>query len=112
LPLWLDCGVNCMFPIEVGTWRADPVQWRKEYGRDLLMMGGFDKQILAQGPEAIDAEIERLTPVVEEGGYIPFCDHRVPPTVSLSNYVHYLRRAREVWGRNTNLPPFPEIALD
>jgi len=112
LPLWLDCGVNCMFPIEVGTWRADPVQWRKEYGRDLLMMGGFDKQILAKGPEAIDAEIDRLTPLVEEGGYIPFCDHRVPPTVSLANYVHYLKRARKVWGKDTNLPPFPEIALN
>lgn len=108
VPLWLDAGINCMFPIEIGHW-ADPRKLRAEYGSALLMMGGFDKHILAKGPEAIDAEIERLTPLVEEGGYIPFCDHRVPPDVTLANYVHYCRRAREVWGRSIALPPMPAL---
>lgn len=106
VPLWLEAGVNTMFPIEVGTWGADPVAFRKEYGRDLLLMGGFDKNILKSGPDAIDAEIERLAPLVEEGGFIPFCDHRVPPDVPYTHYLHYLRRVREVWGKNTNLKPF------
>jgi hypothetical protein len=97
IPLWLEAGVNCMFPIEVGTWRADPVKWRAEYGRDLLMMGGFDKRILAQGPDAIDAEVRRLAPLVAEGGYIPMPDHRVPPDVPLAHYRHYLASARAVW---------------
>lgn len=109
LPLWLDAGVNCMFPIEIGNW-ADPVRFRKQYGKSLLMMGGFDKHILAKTPSDIDAEIARLTPLVEEGGYIPFCDHRVPPDVPLSNYVHYCRRARETWGRGVNLKPM--LALE
>jgi uroporphyrinogen decarboxylase len=39
-------------------------------------MGGFDKRILAQGPAAIDAEIDRLAAAICEGGFIPFCDHR------------------------------------
>ena len=30
LPLWLDAGVNCMFPIEIGTWGADPVNCAKK----------------------------------------------------------------------------------
>ena len=47
----------------------------------------------------ITAEVERLAPLVEEGGYIPFCDHLVPPDVPLSNYVHYLNEAKRVWGR-------------
>jgi uroporphyrinogen decarboxylase len=109
LPMWLEAGVNCMFPIEVGTWQADPIQFRKQYGQQLLMMGGFDKHILATTPEAITAEVERLTPLVEEGGFIPFCDHRVPPDVSLSNYLHYLREARRVWGLDTNLKPLGEL---
>jgi hypothetical protein len=109
LPMWLDAGVNCMFPIEIGNW-ADPVRFRKQYGKSLLMMGGFDKHILAKTPADIDAEIARLTPLVEEGGYIPFCDHRVPPDVPLSNYVHYCRRVREVWGRGVNLKPM--LALE
>ena len=106
LPMWLDAGVNCMFPIEIGNW-ADPVRFRKQYGKQLLMMGGFDKHILAQSTSAIDAEIRRLTPLVEEGGFIPFCDHRVPPDVPFINYVHYCDRARQVWGGGVNLKPMP-----
>jgi hypothetical protein len=109
MPLWLDAGINCMFPVEIGTWGADPVRYRREYGRDLLMMGGFDKHILARGKAAIRAEVERLTPLVEEGGYIPFCDHRVPPDVSLNNYLEYLRMARRHWGKGTNLKPMGRI---
>ena len=104
LPLWLEAGVNCMFPVEIGNW-ADPVEMRKRFGKDLLMMGGFDKHILARSKEAIDTEIERLMPLVDEGAFIPFCDHRVSPDVSLDNYIHYCRRAREVWGKGIDLPP-------
>jgi len=105
LPLWLEGGVNCMFPIEVGTWGADPVKFRKQYGRDLLLMGGFDKHILARSKEAITGEIERLAPLVEEGGFIPMPDHRVPPDVPLENYIHYCETARRVWGKGIALEP-------
>ena len=54
------------------------------------------------------AEIERLTPLVDEGGYIPFCDHRVPPDVPLDNYRYYCRRAREAWGKDIALSPVAE----
>ncbi len=105
LPLWLDAGVNCMIPIEVGTWGADPIRFRREYGKDLLMMGGFNKRILARDKSDIESEVRRLAPLVEEGGYIPFCDHRVPPDVPLENHLHYLKCVREIWGHNTNLRP-------
>ncbi len=110
-PLWLKAGVNCMFPIEIGTWGADPIKFRQRFGKEMLLMGGFDKHLLAQSPSAITAEIHRLTPLVEEGGFIPFCDHRVPPDVPLVNYLHYLKVSREVWGRNVNLKPAPGLEL-
>lgn len=105
IPHWLEGGVNTMFPIEVGTWGGDPVRYRREYGRDLRMMGGFDKHILARGRDAIEAEVDRLTPTVEEGGFIPFADHRVPPDVPLANYLFYLEQARSKWGGGVNLKP-------
>ncbi len=107
MPLWLGAGVNCMFPVEVGTWKADPIAYRQQYGKNLLMMGGFDKRVLAGTKDAISAEVRRLTPLVEEGGFIPFCDHRVPADVPLDNYVHYLQEARRVWGKGANLHPMP-----
>jgi len=106
---WLDAGINCMFPIEIGTWGADPIAYRRRFGKRLLMAGGFDKHILARSPQAIDAEIRRLAPLVEEGGFIPFCDHRVPPDVPLANYLHYCRKAKEIWGRNIEVGPTPQV---
>ena len=111
IPLWFDAGVNCMFPIEVGTWGADPIRYRKEYGKELLLLGGFDKHILAEGKKAIAAEIDRLTPLVEEGGFIPFCDHRVPPDVPLANYMFYLETARERWGGGVTLKPMGKLEI-
>jgi uroporphyrinogen-III decarboxylase len=105
IPIWLDAGVNCHFPIEVGTWNGEPIELRRRFGKQLLMMGGFDKRILAAGPAAIDAEVDRLAPLAEEGGCIPFCDHRVPPDVPLRNYLHYLERAKHVFGRGVNVRP-------
>src|SRR5207247_42279 len=79
IPLWLESGVNCMFPVEVGTWGADAVALRREFGKELRLMGGFDKRILMRGAAEIEREVIRLSALVEEGGYIGFCDHRVPP---------------------------------
>lgn len=105
IPLWLDAGVNCMFPIEVGTWGLDPVALRKQYGQDLLMMGGFDKNILRRSRKAVERQVHRLAPLVEDGGYIAFCDHRVPPDVPFENYMYYLELVRQVWGHGVNLKP-------
>jgi hypothetical protein len=105
IPLWLEAGVNCMFPVEVGVWGADPLKFRQEYGRELLMMGGFDKHILQGSQAGIEAEVYRLLPLVEEGGYLGFCDHRVPPDVPLKNYLFYLETVRQVWGKGFNLRP-------
>ena len=99
VPHWLEAGVNTMFPIEVGKWGGDPVAFRAQYGKDLRLIGGVDKHVLAQSRDAIAREIDRLAPLVEEGGYIPTPDHRVPPDVPLENYLFYLERAKAVWGR-------------
>ena len=98
-PGWLRGGVNVAFPMEVGTWGNDPIENRKRFGKDLLILGGFNKRILASGKDAIAREIDRLAGLVWEGGFIPFCDHRVPPDVSLENYMFYVERAKQVWGR-------------
>jgi uroporphyrinogen decarboxylase len=96
LPVWLDAGVNGIAPIEIGTTGADPLRFRREYGRDLLMFGGVDKRILADSPAAIDAELARLTPLIENGGFIPAPDHKVPPDVPLAHYQHYVATLRRV----------------
>ena len=89
IPLWLEAGLNCMFPVEVHPGN-DPVQLKREYGRDLLLRGGFDKFCLWEGKEAILRELKRLEPAVAEGGFIPHVDHRCPGNVPFDTYCYYI----------------------
>ena len=96
VPVWLESGVNVMFPIEIGTWNADPMKFRKKYGRDLKIIGGIDKRVLEKSPKDIDEEIERRVPLMKEGGFIPLPDHTIPPGVSIENYKYYLEKIRNL----------------
>ena len=89
LPDMLSVGVNSTVPCEVAA-NMDPVALRKQFGRDLRIGGGFDKRIVAQGPEAVKRELERLAPVIREGGFVPGVDHSVPADVSWDNYRCYI----------------------
>jgi len=95
---WLAEGVNIMFPLEV-TAGCDPYAWREEFGMDLRIRGGIAKAPLVAGGSAIDVELERVRPLLEQGGVIPHLDHLVPPDISYDNYRYYLDRKRELIGK-------------
>ena len=89
LPHMLEAGVNSTVPCEVAA-GMDPVALRREFGRELRIGGGFDKRIVARGPDAVRQELQRLAPVIREGGFVPGIDHSVPADVSWDQYRHYL----------------------
>ena len=94
IDLYKEIGMDYMSPFEVAS-GSDVVEIRKQYP-DLLMLGGFDKRILAESKDAIDKEIDRIMPFMKKhGGYIPTCDHLVPTEVSFENYLHYRNRMLE-----------------
>jgi hypothetical protein len=95
IPVWLDAGINVLYPFEVQA-GMDVCHVRREYGKELRLWCGIDKRALAQGPAAIDAELRRVRPLVEEGGYVPAPDHSLPPDVSFSNYCYYMERLLEI----------------
>jgi uroporphyrinogen decarboxylase len=86
-PGWVEAGINCMFPLEAA--HTDMFRLREEIP-SVLLMGGVDKRALIAGRRAIDAELDRLRPLVDQGRYIPCVDHRVPPDVTYDNYRYYL----------------------
>jgi len=90
VPGWLRGGVNVMFPIEIGTWSADPMAFRQQYGRELRIIGGVDKLEIAKGAEATKAEIRRRLPLMRDGGFIPLPDHLIVPETSLADYRFYI----------------------
>jgi len=97
VPIWLENGVNTMFPIEVGTWNGSIAPWREKYGKRLLGVGGMDKRAFACDRTAVDSEIERLKPLVALGGYIPCPDHLIPPDGKFELVQYYCEKMRRTF---------------
>ncbi len=97
IPLFLEAGINTMFPFEVNC-SGHPGEVLSEYGKDLRIMGGVDKLELGKGKEAIKRYLESIAPFVSEGGFIPFCDHRCPPNVKEGDYLYYLDLKEAMFG--------------
>jgi uroporphyrinogen decarboxylase len=96
IPLIMEGGINVLWPIEPAA-GMEPLELRKEYGRDLRLWGGIDKRALAKGREDIEHELFRKVPaLLEDGGYIPMLDHDVPPDVPYDNYLYYLELKRRI----------------
>ena len=96
IPLLIEAGINCHWPLEAAA-GMDPVKIRKEYGRDLALIGGIDKRALAKDKRAIESEVrKKIVPMLETGGYIPTVDHLVPPDVPLENFLYYLELKRKI----------------
>ena len=94
IPLYRELGMDRMSPFEVAA-GCDVVRIGRQYP-DLIISGGIDKRVLAQGKEAIDRHIDSILPVMKRrGGYYPTCDHGVPEEVSFENYMHYRKRILE-----------------
>lgn len=89
LPIWLENGVNTMFPIEVGTWNANIKPWREKYGRELRGVGGMNKTVFSKDKAAIEHEVERLKELISLGGYVPCPDHRIAPDAKFPLVAYY-----------------------
>lgn len=99
IPLWLDVGVSIMHPMEVAA-SMDVVEARKRYGKNIGFFGGIDKRAMAGTREQIKAEVvHKLEYCFGEGGFIPACDHGIPPDISFSNYCYFRNLVRQVTER-------------
>lgn len=97
IPVWIDAGFVANSPVEVAAGNDLP-KFSRTFGRHMAYCGGVDKREMARGGRYIRAEIDRLRPAIDAGGYIPGCDHGVPSDVSWPNYVDYCRLLAKATG--------------
>lgn len=97
ISLWIDSGINVCDPIEVAAYN-DIVKYRKVFGRQMAFQGGIDKRAIAKGGDVLETELKRIEPLINEGGFIPSCDHGVPSDVSWPNFVAYSRQLAAMTG--------------
>jgi uroporphyrinogen decarboxylase len=92
IPSVLKWGFNCLWACEGNIDDMDYRDLRREFGRDLGLIGGIDLDVLRRDKEAIRREIEeKVPPLLAEGGYIPLADGRVREDVPFENYAYYRR---------------------
>lgn len=91
---WLQAvGITGVLPLERQA-GVDGMQMRQAFPT-FLLIGHYDKMVMNRGEAAIQAEFERLVPLMKTGGFIPSVDHQTPPGVSLDEYRVYLRLLAE-----------------
>lgn len=94
IPLFLESGVNMMYPFEQQAGN-DLIEYRKKYP-ELVICGGFDKNALYKGKDAIDKELEKIKYLISRGGYIPYGDHFIPPNASWDNFKYYREKLNHI----------------
>ncbi len=97
VPVWIECGMTCLFPLEVHP-GSDPVKFRKMYGHDIQLRGGLRKYAFAGSKQDVLDELRRVEKVVEDGAFIPHGDHRIPEDVPYENYKYYIREKLAMLG--------------
>ena len=90
----LEAGVTALYPYEVQS--GNDVARVLDRFPTVGCIGGLDKQVMAQGKEAIDREMDRARGLIEKGRFIPGPDHFVLSDVSFANYRYFMEQLREV----------------
>ncbi len=97
IPSLLKYGINCLWACETNVEAMDYRDLRKEFGKDLRLIGGVDLDALRQDKDAIRREIEDKVPsLIAEGGYIPLADGRIRKEIPFENYVYYRQLLEQV----------------
>jgi len=94
VPLWLEGGVDIVFPWET-QFGLDIAEVRRKYPK-MGMMGGLNKHALESTREDMEAELEKVPHMLERGYYIPCLDHGVTNAVSWDNYRYFYDRLKEM----------------
>jgi hypothetical protein len=90
IPSILRWGFNCLWACEVNIETMDYRSIRRDFGRDLRLIGGIDLDALRKDKATIRREIEvKVPPLIKDGGYVPLADGRVREDVPFDNYVYY-----------------------
>ena len=97
IPIWIEAGIDVCDPIEVAAGN-DINAYRRKFGKKIAYRQGVDKRCMAKGGKVIEAELKRIEPVVRAGGYIPGCDHGVPPDISWPDFINYSKLLAEMTG--------------
>lgn len=104
IPSILKMGFNCLWACETNVDAMNYLDIRREFGKELRLIGGIDLDALRSGKEAIRQELQKkVPPLLLSGGYIPLADGRIRADVHYQDYLFYRRLLRHMTEREFTL---------
>ena len=95
LPDIVSTGIEMLNPLEIKA-GMDPFKLKSQYGDKLCFHGGINAQ-LWDNIDLVKSEMERIIPVMKEGGgYVFASDHSIPNNVSFQNMTEIAKLAHEL----------------
>ena len=92
IPLILKYGFICLWACETIIEEMDYRSIRREFGKELRLIGGIDLDVLRRDKKAIRREVrEKVPPLIADSGYVPLADGRVRKDITFENYLYYRR---------------------
>lgn len=97
IPDLIEMGIDVLNPVQCNCPGMELAELKREFGRELVFMGGVDTQHLlpAATPEEVYAATARIieTMCADGGGYILAASHTVPPETPDDNIFAMYRAA-------------------
>ncbi len=91
IPDFIECGIDILNPVHVNAVGMEPVQLKKDFGRDIVFWGaGVDTQrILPLGtPQQVADDVKRNIDILAPGGgYVFTTVHNIQAEVSAENIM-------------------------
>ncbi len=103
-----EVGFNGSWPLEQVC--GNPVIEYRERHPNMIFIGGIEKEIVNSGNgRCIDAELAKIPPVLEQGGYFPTFDHMLQINVGFPELCYCMTRLHEICG--SELGSFPRVSI-
>jgi len=90
LPPLIDAGINGLWISNIMTEAMEYPNLRREYGREVALIGGIDATALSRGEEAVRRAVETtVPPLLAEGRYLPCLNDRPRDNTPFATYQIY-----------------------
>jgi uroporphyrinogen decarboxylase len=100
IPDFIEMGVDLLNPVHITATGMEPVQLKKDFGKDIVFWGGGvdTQQILPNGtPEQVKDDVKRNIEALAPGGGFVFATvHNIQAEVPPKNIMAMIEALREI----------------